>query len=259
MSQRLVYDPNNDYYDLLGVPLNATPDAIQRAYHRRAKETHPDINPDRREWATHTFKQLTEAYDVLSDPALRARYDGLRGSRRRPGASGDGGDPTYAPPPYQDFLWPRKTLRRRRSSIEFGPWIALMFLLSAAFCVGGFFAVVNPSAGQPAGAPKIAMSDTSTGCVARSWVIDRLALELDPNNAPLAVRVYGAASEDLFVLALNRADWQAPAQSGLMLGPVIDGFLARLSVPNERGVAYTVTLRAAHGSRPACAVAFEIE
>jgi molecular chaperone DnaJ len=63
-----------DYYEILGVARNASPEEIQRAYRKRAFELHPDRNPDDSK-ATEKFKELAAAYDVLSDPAKRSRYD----------------------------------------------------------------------------------------------------------------------------------------------------------------------------------------
>ena len=63
-----------DYYDILGVGKNASPDDIKKAYRKRAKETHPDINGDDPS-AEENFKSVAEAYDVLGDPQKRAEYD----------------------------------------------------------------------------------------------------------------------------------------------------------------------------------------
>ncbi len=62
-----------DFYEDLGVSRNATPDEIQRAYRKLARRFHPDVNKD--PGAEERFKDISEAYDVLSDPETRAKYD----------------------------------------------------------------------------------------------------------------------------------------------------------------------------------------
>jgi curved DNA-binding protein len=62
-----------DFYQTLGVPRNASQDEIQRAYRKLARQHHPDINKD--PGAEDRFKDISEAYDVLSDPQTRRRYD----------------------------------------------------------------------------------------------------------------------------------------------------------------------------------------
>ncbi len=64
-----------DYYEILGVGREAGADDIKRAYRKLAKQHHPDLNPDNHDQAEAQFKELSEAYAVLSDVDKRARYD----------------------------------------------------------------------------------------------------------------------------------------------------------------------------------------
>jgi curved DNA-binding protein len=64
---------DRDFYQLLGVPRTASQDEIQRAYRKLARTYHPDVNKDPA--AEERFKDISEAYDVLSDPQTRRRYD----------------------------------------------------------------------------------------------------------------------------------------------------------------------------------------
>ena len=77
-----------DYYEILEVTRDADGETIKRAFRRKARECHPDVSsaPD----AEERFKKLNEAYDVLSDPAKRERYDRF-GTADGPGGFGGGG------------------------------------------------------------------------------------------------------------------------------------------------------------------------
>jgi molecular chaperone DnaJ len=80
----------NDYYGILGVRRDAGPEEIKKAYRRLARELHPDVNPDPA--LQERFKEVTQAYEVLSDPEKRQMYDlgGDPFTRTGPGGPGFG-------------------------------------------------------------------------------------------------------------------------------------------------------------------------
>ncbi|MFY8238297.1 MAG: DnaJ domain-containing protein, partial [Ilumatobacteraceae bacterium] len=82
---------SEDFYELLQVSRNASADEIKKSYRRRARELHPDANPDDPA-AEDMFKKVSRAYEVLSDDEARSRYDRF-GEQGISGGGGGGGDP----------------------------------------------------------------------------------------------------------------------------------------------------------------------
>lgn len=79
-----------DYYEVLGVSKSATPDELKKAYRKLAIKYHPDRNPDNKE-AEEKFKEAAEAYDVLSNPEKRQKYDQFGHDMGPQGFPGGGG------------------------------------------------------------------------------------------------------------------------------------------------------------------------
>ena len=81
-----------NYYSILGVSEGASQDNVKHAFRRLAMEYHPDRNPGNEEWAGRKFKEVNEAYAVLSDEERWGEYDRMRGA----GFAGVGYGPQYA-------------------------------------------------------------------------------------------------------------------------------------------------------------------
>src|SRR5215470_5958633 len=81
-----------DYYETLGVKRDASEDEIKKAYRKLARQYHPDRNPGDKQ-AEARFKEVQEAYDILSDKTKRGQYDRFGEAGIRGGSGGGAGGP----------------------------------------------------------------------------------------------------------------------------------------------------------------------
>src|SRR5208283_3090561 len=100
-----------DYYETLGVPRAAKDDEIKKSFRKLAREFHPDVAKDKRR-AEEKFKGINEAYEVLSDPAKRKKYDEL-------GADWKSGAEFRPPPGYEGFSGGQSFRGRGQGGEEF--------------------------------------------------------------------------------------------------------------------------------------------
>ena len=82
---------NKDYYEILGVDKNVSDEELKKAYRKLAKKYHPDANPDNKKEAEAKFKEVNEAYEVLSNPEKRKMYDRFGTADPNQGFGGAGG------------------------------------------------------------------------------------------------------------------------------------------------------------------------
>ena len=80
-----------DYYEVLEVTKESTVEEIKKAYRKKAIQYHPDKNPGDKE-AEEKFKEAAEAYEVLSDPEKKSKYDQFGHAAFEQGGGGDGGN-----------------------------------------------------------------------------------------------------------------------------------------------------------------------
>lgn len=89
---------SGDYYEILGVKRDASADDLKKAFRQKARKYHPDLNKGSKE-AEEKFKEVNEAYQVLSDPQKKAQYDQVGHAEFKPGDA-----PGYKTPSYDDLF-----------------------------------------------------------------------------------------------------------------------------------------------------------
>ena len=85
--------PQNDYYEVLGLTKGASDSEIKQAYRRLALKWHPDKNPTKE--AENKFKEINQAYEVLSDPKKKEAYDQFGHAAFEGGGFGGGGGSSW--------------------------------------------------------------------------------------------------------------------------------------------------------------------
>jgi DnaJ-class molecular chaperone len=149
-----------DYYWILQVPGGATPTQIRRAYLALARKYHPDLNPENR-LAEEKFKELQEAYQVLSDPDRRREFDGQ--SRQPPPRS-------HRPPRADSRSSNRKTTPPKQGLGEF---IQSIFGINAARTSSGSSSRGHKPPGGAQTQLVLSLEDAHKGGIHRITVLDR--------------------------------------------------------------------------------------
>ena len=145
-----------DYYKTLGVEKNTDEKEIKKAYRRLARQHHPDVNPGDKA-AEARFKEINEAYEVLSDAEKRRKYDELGQSYQRWQQTGGG------PSGFDWNQWSAAAAGRRHA----GPYGDINDLFGQGGDFSDFFEAIF--GGMGGGRRRVGVQRPAAGCAARTW------------------------------------------------------------------------------------------
>ena len=126
-----------DYYDILGITKGASADEIKKAYRKQAIKFHPDKNPGDKE-AEEMFKEAAEAYEILSNPEKKQRYDQFGHAGTQGGGGYGGGDRGYGGGGDRGYGGPRGGgYGGGRDGSYFALLYVAVMITDAVLCLGG--------------------------------------------------------------------------------------------------------------------------
>ena len=158
-----------DYYAILGVSKDATAKEIQKAFQLKARKLHPDINkePD----AEEKFKEVSEAYAVLSDEQKRARYDAMRSGNPFAGAQGPSASPYRG-----GYAWAGSPLASHLMEWAMAPAGVPRHLIPRQVPTLWWMLTLAPSRRKTAPAVRSNIADMNRARAVRAWVLYPLSI-----------------------------------------------------------------------------------
>src|SRR5258707_2051978 len=177
--KQIRYDPTNDLYKILGVSSSSTIEEIHRAYRNRAKEVHPDLNPERAEWANGQFQHLNTAHDILGNVTKRRDYD----QKRHLYLDSRSADPRSTPlAKASRAAWKKRNRKQPQ-------WYLLFQVSLGLVCVGSVFLFIHPAPSSDAAAPpsvdqSIVNSDVAALSPTVAWAESNLTAIARSSTSP---------------------------------------------------------------------------
>ncbi|XP_065795688.1 dnaJ homolog subfamily B member 6 isoform X3 [Muntiacus reevesi] len=208
-----------DYYEVLGVQRHASAEDIKKAYRKLALKWHPDKNPENKEEAERKFKQVAEAYEVLSDAKKRDIYDRYG----KEGLNGGGGGGSHFDSPFEfgfTFRNPEDVFREFFGGRDPFSFDFFGFSSFGSLSHGGLTAFSSSSAFGGSGMGNYKSISTSTKVVnGRKITTKRIVengqerVEVEEDGQLKSLTINGVADEDAFAEeCLRRGQSALPAQ-----------------------------------------------